>query len=31
LPNTGTASSSLGFIGAFVGLLGLASLKRKHD
>ena len=31
LPNTGTASSSLGFIGAFVGLLGLTSLKRKHD
>lgn len=31
LPNTGTASSSLGFIGAFVGLLGLTSLKRKHN
>lgn len=31
LPNTGTASSSLGFIGAFVGVLGLTSLKRKHD
>lgn len=31
LPNTGTASSSLGFIGAFVGILGLASLKRKQD
>ena len=31
LPNTGTASSSLGFIGVFVGLLGLTSLKRKHD
>ena len=31
LPNTGTASSSLGFIGAFVGLLGFTSLKRKHD
>lgn len=31
LPNTGTASSSFGFIGAFVGLLGLTSLKRKHD
>ena len=31
LPNTGTASSSLGFIGSFVGLLGLTSLKRKHD
>ena len=31
LPNTGTASSMLGFVGAFVGLLGLASLKRKQD
>ena len=31
LPNTGTALSSLGFIGAFVGVLGLTSLKRKHD